>query len=122
VSHNFTDMRYGTASMDKPFTLTDVPAGTVAIDPSESDYFILAGAGATTRELGAPTPALGANERRVIIIEFQHAGDAALTFNAIWLFGDPGAPTYPATGDGSDIITAVWNGTDWLCSYVQTYA
>lgn len=104
-----------------PFTLTDVPAGVVLVDADESDYFVLVGTGvASTRQLDNPTN-LEAGTRRVLIFEYEHDGAGSLTFDTLYEFGDPGAPTYVAAGV-RDIITAVWNGSVLLCSYVQGYA
>jgi hypothetical protein len=117
VPNNF---RYGVARA-APVTLTDVPAGTVLVDADDGDYFLLVGDGlGSTRELDNPTN-LDANTRRILIFEFEHDGSDLLTFDTLYEFGDPGAPSYAAAGV-RDVITAVWNGSVLLCSYVQGYA
>jgi hypothetical protein len=113
-------IEYAVAAEINPITLVDAPAGVVAVDGSLSDYFILTGDGlGSTRQLANPTN-LVAGERRVLIFEWVHAGVDTLTFAAGYRFGDPGAPAYPAAGT-TDLITAVWNGTNMICSYVQGY-
>jgi hypothetical protein len=103
-----------------PTTLTDVPAGTVLVDASSGDYFLLTGDGlGSTRELDNPT-LLEAGTRRTLIFEFDHQGVDGLTFDTLYQFGDLGAPVYPGNGV-RDIITAIWNGSTLLCSYVQGY-
>lgn len=103
------------------FTLTDVPAGVVLVDADESDYFLLVGqGGGSTRQLDNPTNLI-AGTRRVLVFEYQHGGAGSLTFDTLYEFGAPGAPTYVAAGV-RDIITAIWNGSVLLCSYVQEYA
>lgn len=104
-----------------PTTLSDNPGGNVAFSAANFDYFLLVGDGLTsTRQLLNPT-GLVAGERRVIAVEWEHAGTDTLTFDTLFEFGDPGAPAYPAAGV-RDLIYMTWNGSILLCSYVQGYA
>ena len=103
----------------EPFALTD--GDPVAISANDGDVFTLTAGALGTRALGAMA-GLSAGIARTIVLEFIHGGVGALTFDASYDFGDPGAPAYPAGGT-RDIITMVFAGAgNVLCSYVQGYA
>jgi hypothetical protein len=119
MSHNVTNMLYGTAGLDNTIVLAD--GANVAINGSASDSFVLVGGALGTRQLDNPSGGFVAQQRRIIVLEFIFATAEELTFDTLYDFGDPGAPPAPA-GAGRLFVTMFWNGSRFLCSYVPGYS
>lgn len=120
MSYSFPNapvISYGAGAITLPSVLAD--GANVSVNAASRDYFELTMGALGTRQLDNPT-GLAAGQRRVLVFRLTHGGTEAITFDTLYRFGDPGAPSYPAGGT-IDIVTAIWDGTNLLCSYVQGY-